>query len=128
MQRSTKRWMPFLVGLLSYALLVPIAVGADQATAVFEIEGMTDAELSRVVSFVVDRLIGAGDAVGHISREDIEAGTGVGLPDSAGGVVQAAVIAKMQEDHPVVLAKLEGGSRCAEYGACSLHGNLAGAR
>jgi len=87
---------------------------------------LTEAELARVVDFVVERLVGASDHEGPISREIITEKTGVTVPDTELGRVQGAVIARMQAEHPDVLAQLEPG-RCAEFGACSLQRNLAGA-
>ncbi|MEE9470591.1 MAG: TlpA disulfide reductase family protein, partial [Gemmatimonadota bacterium] len=88
---------------------------------------LTDAQVEKVVTFVVDRLVDA-DVPGAISREMIEKETGIALPMSAAGPIQAEVIARLQKDHPEILAGLESApSRCAEYDACSLHGDLSGA-
>lgn len=88
---------------------------------------LTDEQVEKVITFVVNRLVDA-DAPGAMSRSVIEEGTGIKIPMSAVGTLQADVLARLQKDHPEVLASLESvPSRCAEYDACSLHGDLSGA-
>ncbi len=95
--------------------------------------GEQEAELSRedmdkVVDFVVRHLTSEG-ASGAMSREALEEGVGFAIPLSALNNLQAEVIGILQETHPEILAELSAnsGSRCSDYGACSLHGDLAGA-
>ena len=88
---------------------------------------LSDDEVEKVVAFVVDRLVD-DDVPGAMSREMIEEETGVAIPMNAAGAIQAEVIARLQKDYPEILAQLEDSpSRCAEYDACSLHGDLSGA-
>ena len=96
------------------------------AVALIREKELSDADMERAVAWVVEQLSGPSFQ-GAISREAIEAAIGVAVPDSELNRLQSGVMAELQSNHPAVLAKLTSGSRCAEYGACSLEGNLTGA-
>ena len=97
------------------------------ATAEEADQDLTGEEMDRAVDFVVQAVTGRDDFTGAISRKEIEEATGVVIPDSALDTLQTSVIRELQERFPAVLARLSEGSRCSDYGACSFHGNLAGA-
>ena len=86
-------------------------------------------DMDKVVDFVVRHLTTEG-ASGAMSRAALEEGVGFAIPLPALNSLQGEVIAILQETHPEILAELSansGSSRCSDYGACSLHGDLAGA-
>ena len=89
---------------------------------------LSDADFARVVDFVTDTVVESNTS-GPISRAEITSATGIELPIADVHRLQAAVIAKLQE-YPGVLEKLassSSASRCAQYDACSVHGDLTGA-
>ena len=91
---------------------------------------MSRADKDTVVDFVIRQLTGEDDSLdGPISRTVLEEATGITIPLAAVDGLQAELIGRLQEKHPDLLAKLSSGSgsRCSDYGACSLHGDLAGA-
>ena len=101
---------------------VPASMFSEAAQTV----SLTDEQMSRAATYVIEQLVQTG-SVDAIERSDIEAATGVAVPDSELSRLQSMVIEELEAKHPAVYAKLTDGNRCAEYGACSLHGNLAGA-
>lgn len=90
---------------------------------------MPDVDFKRVVEYATDTILASADSPKPLSRSLIQEATGVEIPLSEVQRLQAAVIANLQERNPELLAKLssEGAGRCAEYDACSLHGDLSGA-
>ncbi|TDI14362.1 MAG: redoxin domain-containing protein [Acidobacteria bacterium] len=85
-------------------------------------------DMDKVVDFVVRHLTSEGSS-GGLERADIEEAVGFAVPLAALNSLQSEVIGILQEKHPDTLAELtaNSGSRCSDYGACSLHGDLAGA-
>ena len=86
-------------------------------------------DFQRVVEYVTETILASADSPQPLSRSQIQESTGVGIPLFELQRLQAAVVQNLQERNPELLAKLssEGGGRCAEYDACSLHGDLSGA-
>lgn len=82
------------------------------------------AEVSRVAEYVADHLAAHPDTLPEL--EAIEAATGVAL---AGRVdeFRDAVIERLQETHPELLAAFAKKNRCTQYEACSLANDLASA-
>ena len=92
-------------------------------------DDLTREEMDKVVDFAVRYLTSGDGSPGPMSRAALEEAVGFAIPLSALNNLQAEVIGILQETHPDLLAKLSSGSgsRCSDYGACSLHGDLAGA-
>ncbi len=88
---------------------------------------MSREDKDKVVNYVVRQLTSADGSPGPVTRASLEEALGVTIPLAAVDSLQAEVIGIMQDKHPDLLAKLSSGSRCSDYGACSLHGDLAGA-
>ena len=101
----------------------------EPAATVENGQPMSDEDFKRVVEYVTDTILASADSPKSLSRSQIQEATGVEIPLSELQRLQAAVIENLQERNPELLAKLssEGGGRCAEYDACSLHGDLSGA-
>jgi len=83
---------------------------------------LTPEEIDSVVAYVVERLV-AGGAVP--TGDEIEQATGVALEVADVPFLQRQVVARLAADPQG--RSLLAGSRCSDYGACSLWGNLAGA-
>ena len=83
---------------------------------------LTDAELDTVAAYVARVLIDSGEL--PTGAEVLDA-TGIRASVREVPLIQSRVVAKLAEDP--LGQKLLAGSRCSDYGACSLHGNLAGA-
>ena len=114
----TKSWHRLVVvALLMVGLPLAAAMAAGLAAA--NEEGLTAAELEKVVGYLVDQIRENG--LTAFSGEEIEAALGVSLSDADGPLLQAEVLLKLEEEG---LVNDLSQSRCAEYGACSIYGNL----
>ncbi len=93
-------------------------------------EGLAADDLARVADYIAGLIIdGNGSMRLELTAESIESATGVSLPDGSDGQVKNAVLTRLRE-YPEIMAKIsfaDGASRCGEYDACSLHGDLSGA-
>lgn len=93
-------------------------VGAHAATG----DRLTAEQIERVADFVAEQLLG-GSAIPE--EEGIQAATGLTVSVADLPAVQAAVVTRLAADPRG--QELITGSRCSDYGACSLWRNLAGA-
>jgi len=106
------------VAIISVFLALPAlfaGVAADDGESV----GLSDENLARVVDFVVNQILETGDLA--ISGEEIERELGIELVDADSGLLQAEVLLALEERGAVPDL---GESRCEQYGACSIYGNL----
>ena len=83
---------------------------------------LSEAELDAVAEYVTEQLIENGELP---TGEDVVSATGVHVTQAHIPVIQAVVIDMLGNDPKG--RELLAGSRCSDYGACSLHGNLSGA-
>ena len=82
-------------------------------------ERLSQEEIDRVVKYIVGRIQENGGV--DFSGEDIAVATGVAVKDSDTGLLRAEVLLKLEEIGAVPdLAT----SRCEQYSACSIYGNL----
>jgi hypothetical protein len=91
-------------------------------------EPLTDEELSKVVTYIVGVLTDPSGCVRYsFTDEEITEATGILIPADEGPRIQQAVLAELQksEKGQACLASL---SRCHDYEACSVAGNLATAK
>lgn len=82
---------------------------------------LSDQDLERVVEFMVAKIQESGGS--SFTREEIHQATGVVVMTADSPLLQAEVFLKLEDLGIDALA----GSRCADYGACSLYGDLSGA-
>ena len=89
---------------------------------------LSNEQIATVADYIVKTLVAAGDNPDvAFTGEQIEEATGIAVPLQDNTRVQIAARLKLQE-YPEVLAKVAGGSsRCSQFDACSLHGDLSGA-
>ncbi|MGH9382313.1 MAG: cation transporter [Thermoanaerobaculia bacterium] len=92
--------------------------GAHTATG----ERLTAEEIDQVADFVAEQLLDQGSVP---AEENIQAATGLMVSVADLPAVQAAVVTRLAADPRG--QELIAGSRCSDYGACSLWRNLAGA-
>ncbi len=90
--------------------------------------GLSDEQIAVVADYIVQSIVSDGlNPDVAFTEEQIEEATGIVIPPQDSTRIQKAARAKLQE-YPEVLAKLASSpSRCADYDACSLHGDLSGA-
>lgn len=94
------------------------AAGAHEVTS----ERLTAEEIERVADFVAEQLLDQGSVPAEAS---IREATGLTVSVADLPAVQAAVVTRLAADPRG--QELIAGSRCSDYGACSLWRNLAGA-
>ena len=80
---------------------------------------LSEEEIATVAEYVATHMLSSDEIP---TGEDIAAATGVEVTRGDLPIVQSRVIARLMKD-PAGRAVLEG-SRCSDYGACSLFGNL----
>lgn len=85
-------------------------------------ERLTAEEIDRVADFVAEQLLDQGSVP---AEESIQKATGLTVSVADLPAVQAAVVTRLADDPRG--QELLVGSRCSDYGACSLWRNLAGA-
>ena len=103
---------------ISVLLCSPLLIAAGSGAG--SDEGLTNQELAKVVDYIVDRIVETGGL--SFDGEEIEAALGVDLSDADLPLLQAEVLLKLEERGAVPDLSQ---SRCEEYGACSIFGNLA---
>ncbi len=80
---------------------------------------LTPQEIERVAGFAAEHILANGE---NPTRQAVEEATGVAVSQADAPILLQAVLARLAKD-PRGQALLEG-SRCSDYGACSLWGNL----
>ena len=93
----------------------------EGATELFREGDLTEEEVERVVDFMVTKILKDGGP--SFTREEIHEATGLVVTLEDAPLLQAEVFLKLEDMGIDALA----GSRCADYGACSVYGNLSGA-
>jgi copper chaperone CopZ len=88
--------------------------------------GLSDQDLARVVHYVSERMLTSEvtPTPAELGAE-VQAKLGIAVPRADFGRVKEGVVRELRKS-PAGLAKLVP-SRCDQYGACSLHGDLTGA-
>ena len=105
----------------SYAKKVP-APSPTPAAHVSATSTLDPEQVERVADFIAAHILATEEIP---DGETIEAGTGVKLSIGDTPILQQAVLAKLADDPRG--QELLAGSRCSDYGACSMWGNLSGA-
>jgi copper chaperone CopZ/thiol-disulfide isomerase/thioredoxin len=89
---------------------------------------LTDEQVATVADYIVQSIVAGGDNPNiAFTSEQIAEATGIIIPSQDEGRIQNAARVTLQE-HPEALAAVAScSSRCSEFDACSLHGDLSGA-
>ena len=95
----------------------------DRADAAVAAIGLTAEELDRIAAWMAKRVIQTGSPA--FEGDEIFAATGIRVTDDHQGALTIAVMDKLEEMG--ALGDLLAGSRCAQYDACSIFGDLSGA-
>ena len=101
------------------AIDTPFCGDGDCVSKIVELSGKSEGDVQKVIDFSV-RYISEKESIP--TGEEIFNATGVGLTRESLPFLQQAVLARLLTD-PNARKFLEG-SRCNDYGACSLHRNL----
>ncbi len=103
----------------SLAEPAPAAQGSAVAGHPAAPSRLTPDEIERVADFAAEQIMKTGD---NPTGEAVEEATGIAVTQSDVPILYQAVLSRLAKD-PRGQALLEG-SRCSDYGACSLWGNL----
>jgi copper chaperone CopZ/thiol-disulfide isomerase/thioredoxin len=89
---------------------------------------LIDAQVATVADYIVQTIVAGGDNPNiAFTSEQIEEATGIVIPPQDEGRIQSAALAKLQEYPEALAAVASCSSRCSQYDACSLNGDLSGA-
>lgn len=89
---------------------------------------LTDAQVETVADYIVQSIVADGDSPNiAFTSEQIAEATGIVIPPQDEVRIQNAARTKLQGYPEALAAVASCSSRCSEFDACSLHGDLSGA-